>query len=246
MNSNYMAIRNIISQISGQNNTFTVPKLYVDFTGDLTTAILLNQIVFLSDKTKRKDGFFYKTYKEWTDEICLTERQVRYSVKKLKEQNLIETKVKKANGSPTVHYKLNFEKLVDSLMTFCQNGNNTFVSLDSDVLSVSLTETTTENVVVDAIKFYQENFGMITPFIAEDINLWIDDLSEELVTEAMKLTLLNGTRNWSYAKGILRDWLTKNIRTLEDVEAAKLEFKNKNKRKGTKKNIDWEGFDTDE
>lgn len=71
--SNYNTIRTIISQISGQENIVVVPKLFVKLTGDLTTAILLNQIVFYSDKSKRTDGFFYKTYKEWEEEICLTE-----------------------------------------------------------------------------------------------------------------------------------------------------------------------------
>ena len=65
--------------MSGQDNVITVPKIYIEYTGDLTTAVLLNQIVFYSDKSKRKDGFFYKTYKEWEEEICFTKRQVSYS-----------------------------------------------------------------------------------------------------------------------------------------------------------------------
>lgn len=142
--SNYEAIREVLNRISGQQNVFTVPKIYVDFTGDLTTAVLLNQIVFLSDKSKRKDGFFYKTYKEWEEEICLSERQVRYSIKKLKEMQLVETELKKANGSPTVHYKLHYDKLVDSILTFCQIPTKQNVSIQHDNLSETLTEITTE------------------------------------------------------------------------------------------------------
>ncbi|MCU4734213.1 hypothetical protein OCE56_28715 [Bacillus cereus] len=115
--SNYQTIRTIISQISGQDNIVVVPKLFVKLTGDITTAILLNQIVFYSDKSKRTDGFFYKTYKEWKDEICLTERQVRYSTRKLVDRGLVETVLKKANGAPTVHYKLDYNKLVESILT---------------------------------------------------------------------------------------------------------------------------------
>jgi hypothetical protein len=143
--SNYTAIREMLKRTSGQENTFTVPRVYVDYTGDLTTAILLNQIVFLSDKSKRTDGFFYKTYKEWEKEICLTERQVRYSVNKLKAIGIVETKIMKANGSPTVHYKLDYDKFVESILTFCQIPFEQFVSIDTDILSESLTENTTEN-----------------------------------------------------------------------------------------------------
>ncbi|MEC5422086.1 conserved phage C-terminal domain-containing protein [Virgibacillus sp. C22-A2] len=143
--SNYDAIRGLINKMSGQHNTFTVPKIYVEYTGDLTTAILLNQIVFLSDKSKRKDGYFYKTYKEWKTEICLTERQVRNSVNKLKKLEVVETKLMRANGSPTVHYKLHYDKLVDSILTLCQIPNLQYVSIQHDNKSESITETTTEN-----------------------------------------------------------------------------------------------------
>lgn len=143
--SNYNTIRTIISQISGQENIVVVPKLFVKLTGDITTAILLNQIVFYSDKSKRTDGFFYKTYKEWEEEICLTERQVRYSTKKLVNEGLVETTLKKANGAPTVHYKLDYNKLVESILTICQNPTLQSVGIHSDKTSESLTENTTEN-----------------------------------------------------------------------------------------------------
>lgn len=143
--SNYSKIRDIIRRMSGQDNVFTVPKIYVEFTGDITTAILLNQIVFLSDKSKRTDGFFYKTYDEWYEEICLTKRQVSYSVKKLKELGLVETKLKRANGAPTVHYKLDYDKLLDSIVTKCHYPSEQNVTNHCDKMSQSLTEITTEN-----------------------------------------------------------------------------------------------------
>ncbi|MFC4712264.1 conserved phage C-terminal domain-containing protein [Planococcus dechangensis] len=143
--SNYKAMRELTRRLSGQENVFTVPRIYVQYTGDLTTAVLLNQIVFYSDKSKRKDGFFYKTYEEWEEEICLTKRQVRYSVEKLKALGILETAIKKANGAPTVHYKLDYDKLVDSIVTKCHFPIEQNVTNDNDKMSLSLTESTTEN-----------------------------------------------------------------------------------------------------
>ncbi|HHT7143428.1 TPA: hypothetical protein ACTZ34_005392 [Bacillus cereus] len=143
--SNYNTIRTIISQISGQENIVVVPKLFIKLTGDLTTAVLLNQIVFYSDKSKRTDGYFYKSHKEWQEEICLTKRQVSYSTAKLKEMGLVDTKLMKANGAPTLHYKLDYDKLVDWIVTNCNNGKSQNVTMDSNNLSQSLTENTTEN-----------------------------------------------------------------------------------------------------
>lgn len=143
--SNYSALRSVIKNFSGQDNVVTIPKMYIEVTGDLTAALVLNQVVFWSDKSKRTDGFFYKSYKEWLEETTLTERQVRYAVNKLKEKKIVETKLKKANGAPTLHYKLEYDTLLDWILTLCQNGNLQNVRMDTDTLSESLTENTTEN-----------------------------------------------------------------------------------------------------
>lgn len=76
-----------------------------------------------------------------------------------------------------------------------------------------------------AIDFYMKNFGFISPFMGEEINQWVDDLNQDLVVEAMKLTLQNNTRNWSYTKGILKDWHQQGFKTIQDVEAAQAAFR---------------------
>lgn len=146
--NNYSSIRDLLKSFSGQDNVVTIPKFYIKFTGDITTAILLNQIVFYSDKTNRSDGFFYKKYDDWEKEICLTERQVRHSSKKLINLGVLETKLMKANGNPTVHYRLNYDKLLDSILTLCQNPTQPNVSMEPDEKYVS---SITENTNIDNV-----------------------------------------------------------------------------------------------
>lgn len=43
----------------------------------------------------------------------------------------------------------------------------------------------------------------------------------------MKKAVSKNIRNWNYAATILKDCLSKNIKTLEQYEASQLEFKNK-------------------
>src|SRR5690625_4883877 len=74
--------------------------------------------------------------------------------------------------------------------------------------------------------FYQQNYGVITPFIIDSIEHWINDLSEELVIESMKIALKNN-KQFNYAEGILRDWHKRNIRTIDDIAAARKEFERK-------------------
>ncbi|QPW49585.1 DnaD domain protein [Bacillus thuringiensis] len=82
--------------------------------------------------------------------------------------------------------------------------------------------------------FYENNFGILNSFIAESISQWVNDTSEELVQAAMERALKH-QKKWNYAEGILKQWVNKNIRTLADVNAAEIEFKNKSK-KGANKN----------
>ncbi len=85
-----------------------------------------------------------------------------------------------------------------------------------------------ENIAID---FYMKNFGFISPFMGEEINQWVDDLNQEMVVEAMKITLQNNTRNWSYVKGILKDWHQQGFKTIQDIESAQLEFRRKQQNK---------------
>ncbi|MCW4652746.1 DnaD domain protein [Bacillus sp. AS_5] len=82
-----------------------------------------------------------------------------------------------------------------------------------------------EVVEVNPISFYEQNFGLITPFIADGIYAWIDDLNAELVIKAMEIALEKNTRNMSYVNTILRDWHLKGFKTVTDVEAADKAFR---------------------
>src|SRR5699024_2855356 len=85
-------IRNVISTFSGTERHITVPRVYLELLGDFNTAAFLNQLIFWSDKTRRSDGYFYKTYTEWNEELLLSEYQVRRSAKTLKDRGFIDTK----------------------------------------------------------------------------------------------------------------------------------------------------------
>ena len=115
-------VKSIISGFSGRQNTISFPALYVEIVKDLNTALILNQVVFWSDRTKRKDGFFYKSYKEWGEETFLSQYQVKRSIKKLEELSLVETKLKKANGAPTIHYKANIDVLTSLISEHFEIG----------------------------------------------------------------------------------------------------------------------------
>ncbi|WP_404455354.1 DnaD domain protein [Virgibacillus necropolis] len=77
----------------------------------------------------------------------------------------------------------------------------------------------------DAIAFFQDNFGVINSYVADDIIHWITDLGEPLVLHAMKRALEQGKGNWGYVKGILQAWAKKGITGVEAAQAEGAEFR---------------------
>ncbi|WP_172967572.1 DnaD domain-containing protein [Weizmannia acidilactici] len=77
----------------------------------------------------------------------------------------------------------------------------------------------------NVIAFYEQNgFGTAGSYIAEKIFTWCDELTAELVIEAMKTAVEHGVANWRYCETILKDWAGKNVQTVEEARALQLEF----------------------
>ena len=84
--------------------------------------------------------------------------------------------------------------------------------------------------------FYENNFGLMPSYVAENINTYIaDGLQEDLIIEAMKTAVENNVRRWNYVKSILNDCINNNIQTVEQYKAKQIEFKNNKSNKTTTK-----------
>ncbi|MDM5153669.1 DnaD domain protein [Bacillus sp. DX1.1] len=75
--------------------------------------------------------------------------------------------------------------------------------------------------------FYEQNFGSLSPYTADELSEWIADLSEELVLKALQIAHENNKRTLAYVKGILRDWHGKGYTKLIEVEEATVKFRKK-------------------
>jgi hypothetical protein len=168
-------IMSIIQAYSGQQNVIPIPRIYVEMTGDYAAAALLNQILYWSERTNDTDGWFYKSYADWQEELCLSQYQVnriidgdkRSQKKTIRLRDLgVETMLKKSKkGAPTVHYRLDESVFVNALtkhldskktsiinnvdnpiINIVNNPLSTLSIMDNEQCSQSLrTEITTEN-----------------------------------------------------------------------------------------------------
>lgn len=140
----------LIAKLGGSKDKAVVDPTLCRFMGDLQGGVFLAQLLYWSDKGKNKA--FYKTYKEWANEIFLSKYEVNKAAAKCVEMGFLKTWVKKANGSPTVHYLMLQDEFIDLILKFVSvemESQNFDEPIESEKVdepkskrSPSLTETT--------------------------------------------------------------------------------------------------------
>lgn len=229
-------------------------KIYVDIAGDLIAGLMLSQIVFwyLPDKNGnskmrvRKDGYDWiaKSNTEWYDEIRITEWQAPRALNILEEKGIIEKRLYKFDGAPTIHIRLIQDKFMElwEELVHDLNGFEGKSKIQMSESLNSLTETTTEitykdidDVVNDAeqknsdtaeiFKAYESEIGMLTSFVRDDVMDAIELYPKDWIIEAIKVAAKNNARKWSYVEAVLKSWQVNGYKT--DVRANKQNGKSK-------------------
>jgi DnaD/phage-associated family protein len=113
------------------------------------------------------------------------------------------------------------------------NNNRT----NNDLTNNNNTNNNSSSAQPSPFDFYQENgFGMLKPYVAEQIGCWIDDFKDngnEIVIEAMKEAVNNNVTNWSYVNSILKAWYNDGVKTTEDIQA-------RNNKRNSKQDSDYD------
>lgn len=96
-----------------QEHPIAYMPIYSRITGSVTAGILLSQIVYWDGKVKHRQ--FYKTDKEFSEELSMGASELKNAKKRLIKMGLIEI-VRKGIPART-HYKLNLGRLSDLITT---------------------------------------------------------------------------------------------------------------------------------
>ena len=128
------------------------------------------------------------------------------------------------------------------------NLNNTNLNEDAvvDTSLVNIVDQPEEESIDDdgfgkIVEFYQENFGMMSSFLYDDMrhtyNEWQQQSKEPdlIIIKAMKISLEKNARNWKFVLGVLRQWEGK-ARTLADAEALEAEHGNRGRTRQARQN----------
>lgn len=80
----------------------------------------------------------------------------------------------------------------------------------------------------EIIAFYENNITAITPFSAEILTDFLEEMGKDLVILSMQKAVEANKRNIQYIKGILNNWSKKGIKTILQAKEEDQRFKNKN------------------
>lgn len=191
----------------------------------------------LRDALAYKEGRGYKKYSLSTVKACVNKliRAERVNVKET-ELGTLFTIVNYAKYQELEDMEKESKNVLDEKVRtnaeLTPNEDRTKSEQDQELKNLRIKElyTTTngrdENSSKDAIVFYQNNFGMIRPAIADEMLSWINDFGDKMVIEAMTRALDRNKPSWGYTRSILQAWANKNIKTIEQAKAEDVEFQN--------------------
>ncbi len=136
--------RLLLSKFSGDSNSINIPKPYFLLTKCLNKARFLNQIIYYSGiSTYFDDGQFYKSYKDWVEELLLCERTIRSYAKEFENNGWIAMRTIKIHGTRTPVYKPDFDKIFNDILaldahTHSQNKEQVAQDLPQTATSAKL------------------------------------------------------------------------------------------------------------
>lgn len=113
------------------------------------------------------------------------------------------------------------EKFRDNNTSINNTINNT-VNNDDDALK-------------EIFKLYEKTFGVLNSINVQSIQYWCEDLSVELMLEALKRS--RGTQSFKYTEGILKKWEAKGVKNMSDVATLDSEFEKIKSSKSKKRSI---------
>lgn len=191
----------------------------------------LLELGYLTREVARKEngdfnGYTYTLYEIPVNEIGEV-RKMEYA--KMVDAEMGNAKMVDAKSHTTNNYLTN--NYLTNNNTTNNNSSSSYTNNISNTNITSINNKQTNNKQqqqqqLNVFDFYQENgFGMLTPNTVQKLNAWITDFNdnEEIIIEALKEADENNVRKWAYVNSILKSWYSKNVKTLNDINALRNE-----------------------
>ena len=192
--------------------------------------LLYGEIASLSNK----DGYCWATNRYFADLYDVSTTTISTLIKSLIDRGYIKSEIM---------YKEGTKEILNRYLSIFKDPIKENLK-DNNINIINKKEKERDKI----INFYNNNFGLITPYIADNIFTYLTDgLEDNLIIKAMEEAVSNNVRRWNYVKAILDDCLNNNIQTAQQYETKQKEYKNSKttttKHKEIKYNTDFSEYD---
>ena len=149
------------------------------------------------------------------DALGKTVAEVNQAISNLTNQELLVMKTIELDGETDIIFDASpvLQHLDDLLRHGNQGSQAPTAPLDN------------ANDLQSLINDFEKSGWMLTPFELEDLQKYVreDDVSPDLIREALKESIFNSKRNWKYLTAILRRWTRDGISTVRQIEERRQE-----------------------
>ena len=207
-------------------------------------------------------GYCYPSKELMISELGTTEKRFNKNIKILKEHGYIKVhKRRKGNRNDSNLYELLMDirdieiakkefdtgRFDSGQFDRVQNDSGQFDSVQNDPPNINSFNNNSSNISKYIDKenspnklkefriLYEQNIGLINGITAEYLIELSETIDVNLFKRAIEIATDKGKCNLGYIKRIIKQWLDANIRTLEQLEAYKLQ-QEQSKQKGVKTN----------
>lgn len=199
-----------------------------------TKIIFLHLLLLANHKDNKWQGVLIErgqlitSIEHLSRECGLTLQQTRTALNKLKTTGEITTKATNKYSLITIeNYGLYQDKDEDNnkqnngqdntQITNKQQTNNKQITTNKNEKNEIMLNKGKNNIVVA----FETNICSLTPFMAEKLFSYLDDIPEELILESIRIAAINNKKSLAYIEGILKQWINKGYKTLSDIAEEK-------------------------
>lgn len=190
----------------------------------------LEQFVFLMYLYNKGNNILFDPNK-FSNELGIELEKAMNYISNLSDKNFLKVEVIK-NDKGIMEELVNLDSFYSKLsMLLVEDSNNV--------------DTTNSNI----FEIIEKEFGRtLSPIEYEIIKAWLDsNISEELITEALKEATFNGVSNLRYIDKILYEWGKNGIKNKEDVKKNKQKRNDKSRKEDLDLDIiEWNWFEDED
>ena len=172
----------------------------------IPAAILLNKLLYLQQYSKRKDGFCWRSSAELSDELALSDRQLRKATSALEGAGVIETKVTYIDGTLTKckHYHIiDGDALKTAFHIRPQRPNlDSYTVNESD--SYTVNESIYRNNQTIEVKHSRESASRFAPPSVQEVRDYSESIDKPIDPDAF--VDYYASKGWKVGTSSMKDW----------------------------------------